>query len=56
MAETLEYPDEVIPGDGREQIAVRNYGNREVRVVFEEIEAGVLLIYTVMRPKVTPLE
>lgn len=29
---------------------------REVRVVFEEIEAGVLLIYTVMRPRVKPLE
>jgi hypothetical protein len=52
VAETLDSPDNVIPGDRHEQIAIKNYGSREVHVVFEEIEPDIVVIYTVMKPKV----
>jgi hypothetical protein len=56
VAETLDSPDNVMSGDRREQIAIKNYGNREVQVVFEEIEPDTMLVYTVMKPKVRPNE
>ncbi len=52
VTETLESPDNVIPGDQREQIAIKIYGNREVRVVFENIDDETIVIYTVMKPRV----
>lgn len=52
VTETLESPDNVIPGDQREQIAIKIYGNREVRVVFENIDHETVVIYTVMKPRV----
>jgi hypothetical protein len=42
----------VIPGDQHEQIAIKNYGNREVRVVFENVDDDTVLICTVMKPRV----
>jgi hypothetical protein len=51
VVETLETPDSVIPGDRHEQTAIKNYGNREVRVVFEEIGEDTVVVYTVMKPR-----
>jgi hypothetical protein len=51
VIETLEAPDNVIPGDQHEQIAIKNYGNREVRVVFETSDDETVVIYTVMKPR-----
>ena len=52
VIETLEAPDNVIPGDQHEQIAIKNYGNREVRVVFEDVDDETVIVYTVMKPRV----
>lgn len=52
VLETLETPDNVTPGDRHEQIAIKNYGNREVQVVFEELGDDTVVIYTVMKPRV----
>lgn len=58
---TLDDPDDVVPGDMDETIAVRSFGTREVRVVYGiepmwefggERGEEVLVIYTVMKPKV----
>jgi hypothetical protein len=52
VAETLESPDELIPGEGGEAIAVKRFGAREVRVVYTETDADDFLVYTVMKPRV----
>ena len=52
VTETLDAPDNVIPGDQHEQIAIKNYGNREVRVVFQSIDDDTVIVYTVMKPRV----
>jgi len=52
VEETLEMPDEIVPGDNGEEIAIKRYGNREVRVVYEETGADTVVIYTVMKPRV----
>jgi hypothetical protein len=52
VAETLESPDELIPGESGEEVAVKRFGVREVRVVYRETEPGSLVIYTVMKPRV----
>lgn len=52
VEETIESPDDVLPGDNGEEIAIRRYENYEVRVVYEETEANTVVIYTVMRPRV----
>lgn len=51
VVETLENPDEIIPGDNGGDMAIKRYGNREVRVVYTEPEEGTFLIYTVMKPR-----
>jgi hypothetical protein len=56
VVETLEFPDNVVDGDLHEQIAIKNYGNRELRVVFEEVEAGTVLIYTAIKTRVQSSE
>jgi hypothetical protein len=38
VVETLEDPDEIIPNDNRGDIAIKRYGNREVRVVYSQPE------------------
>ncbi len=50
--ETLSNPDEIESGDNGGDIAIRQYGQREVRVVYNEIEEDVYLIYTVIKPRV----
>jgi hypothetical protein len=52
VAETLESPDELIPGESGEVIAVKRFGAREVRVVYTETDADGFLIYTVLKPRV----
>lgn len=52
VVETIESPDEILPGDNGEEIAIRRYGARELRVVYEEIEADTVVVYTVMKPRV----
>jgi hypothetical protein len=53
IVETIELPDEIYPGDGEEETAVRSYGSREVRVVYHEIEPATYLILTVIKPRTT---
>lgn len=52
VEETLEMPDEIMPGDNGEEIAIKRYGSREVRVVYEETSTDTVVIYTVMKPRV----
>jgi len=52
VEETLEFPDEILSGDNGEEIAVKQYGNRELRVVFAATTAETVLIYTVIKPKI----
>ena len=51
VAETLEAPDDILQGDGQEEIAVKQFGAREVRVVYEETGSEVVVIITVMQEK-----
>ncbi len=52
VEETLHTPDNVLVGDYQEEIAIKNYGNREVRVVYEETTSEVFVIYTVIKPRI----
>jgi hypothetical protein len=52
VEETLEIPDELLPGDNGQEIAIKQYGNREVRVVYEETDVDSVVVYTVMKPRI----
>jgi hypothetical protein len=52
VAETLETPDELIAGDSGEEIAIKRFGVRELRVVYRETDDGSFLVYTVIKPYV----
>jgi len=52
VSETLESPDEIIPGESGEEIAIKRFGAHEVRVVYGEMDGDKILIYTVMKPRV----
>ena len=52
ITETIELPDEILPGDGDEETAVKSYDDREVRVVYREIEPDTYLILTVINPRI----
>ncbi len=56
VEETLHTPDDVLAGDYQEEIAIKNYGNREVRVVYEETASGVFVIYTAIKPRAPIIE
>ncbi len=49
VAETLESPDEIQVGDRGEMIALRRYLFHEIRVVYEEIDAEIIVVFTVLR-------
>ena len=49
--ETLASPDEVLLGETGEEIAIRRFGVREVRVVYQETNVG-FVVYTVMKPRI----
>ncbi len=51
VTETLEAPDEILPGDEHEEIAVKQFGAREVRVVYEEVGGEAVVVITVMQEK-----
>lgn len=52
VRDTVASPDAIRPGTvGAEEIAVRHFGNRDVRVVFEELSPDHILVITVMKPK-----
>ena len=50
VAETLESPDELIAGNSGEEIAIKRFGAREVRVVYRETDVDSFLVYTVIKP------
>ena len=52
IKETVMSPDEMLIGDYGEDIAIKRYGNREVRVVYEQIDGDMILVITVMNPRV----
>ena len=52
VVEAIELPDAILPGDNGEEIAVRRYGIREVRVVYEEVDVDTVVVYTVMKSRV----
>jgi hypothetical protein len=52
VIEAIELPDEILPGDNGEEIAIKRYGNREVRVVYEETDVDRIVVYTVMKPRI----
>jgi len=52
VIETLEAPDEIIAGDEHEDIAVKQYGTLEIRVVYEERGQETVVVYTVMRRRI----
>ena len=51
VVETIESPDGIVPGDEDEDTAIKQFGTREIRVVYEEIDEETVVIYTVMRIK-----
>ncbi len=52
VIETIESPDDVTIGENGETIALKNYGNREVRVAYDLREPDVAVVFTVMKPRV----
>jgi hypothetical protein len=52
IADALSSPDALIASESGEEIAVKRFGTREVRVVYRETDAETILIYTVMKPHV----
>jgi len=52
VEETLTKPDEIETGDNGGDIAIRRYGEREVRVVYGEPEQDTYVIYTVIKPRI----
>jgi hypothetical protein len=51
IVEALTTPDDVLIGAMGELIAVREYGNWEIRVVYEEVDEDEALVFTVMRTR-----
>ncbi len=51
IRETLETPDEILPGDFDEEMAIKQYGHREIRVVYRQTADDTYLIITVMKPR-----
>jgi len=49
---TVESPDEILHGDEGEEIALRRYGSRELRVIFRQLRTDDILVITVMQHKV----
>jgi len=45
VTETLDSPDELMPGDSGEEIAIKRFGVREVCVVYGEIDTGSLVVH-----------
>jgi hypothetical protein len=52
VVETLESPDDYLIGDEGEEIAIKQYSNYELKVVYREI-ADEVLVYTVIKARIT---
>ncbi|MGB0386249.1 MAG: DUF4258 domain-containing protein [Ardenticatenaceae bacterium] len=52
VKETVMSPDEVLIGDYGEDIAIKRYGSRELRVPYEEIDGDMILVITVINRRV----
>lgn len=52
VKKTVMSPDDVLIGDYGEEMAIRRYGSREVHVVYEQIDGDMILVITVMNPRV----
>ena len=52
VEETLADPDRLESGDNGGDIAIREYDEREVHVVFKETEEESYLIFTVIKPRI----
>lgn len=48
VKQVLDSPDEINHGDGGEEIAVKNFAARSVRVVYKETEDQAIVVYTVI--------
>ncbi len=49
VEETLTWPDDILPGEQDEEIAIRQFGTREVRVVYhKDVDRGAVVVYTVI--------
>jgi hypothetical protein len=48
VEETLDSPDELMFGEQGEEISIKHFGVREVRVVYQEIDDRIV-VYTVIR-------
>jgi len=49
VEEVLVWPDDTLPGEQSEEIAIKQFGAREVRVVYEEdADRDVIVVYTVI--------
>jgi len=51
VVETLETPDDILAGYQQEDVAVKRFGTREIRVVYEKTSRETVVIYTVMQRK-----
>jgi len=48
VKEVLAWPDDTLPGEWDEEIAIKRFGTREVRVVYEDTGRDVIVVYTVI--------
>jgi hypothetical protein len=49
VEEVLAWPDDTLPGEWNEEIAIKRFGVREVKVVYEEdSDRDVVVVYTVI--------
>jgi len=49
VEETLAWPDDILPGEQDEEIAIKQFGAREVSVVYhEDIDRDAIVVYTVI--------
>ena len=47
VEETLDRPDDILPGEQDEEIAIKQFGAREIKVVYyEDIDRDVVVVYT----------
>jgi len=52
VRETIEWPDDIIVGDFDEETAIKNYGNQEIRVVYQQPDEQTYVIITVIKSRV----
>jgi hypothetical protein len=49
VEEALAWPDNTLPGEQDEEIAIKQFGAREVRIVYyEDLDRDTIVVYTVI--------